>query len=55
MTPNELIAHNRAYAEIASLRAVRKVAQDTYYEVCNEYALSYIQTYKKHLAELESE
>ncbi len=54
MTPNELIAHNRAWAEAASIRASREDAQAAYYEACNEYAEAYVETYRKHLAELEA-
>jgi len=52
---NEQIAHDRAYAEIASIRAVRKDARAAYYEACNNYDLAYMETYRKHMAELEPE
>ena len=55
MTPNELIAHNRAYAETASMWAVRADAQTAYYEACNEYALAYTASHRKHMTELEAE
>jgi hypothetical protein len=54
MTPNELAAHNRAYTEAASMRAVRADAQTAYYEACNEYTLAYMEMYQKHLASLET-
>jgi hypothetical protein len=55
MTPNETTAHNRAYAEIATVRAVRTDARAAYYEACSNYDIAYMETYKKHLADLEAE
>jgi hypothetical protein len=53
MTPNEKIAHDRAFAEIASARAVRTDTRAAYYEACSDYDMAYMETYKKHLAEIE--